>query len=439
MQISVISGPDAGKIFALGREPTVCVGRGSECEVQLIDPSVSRIHFEIRISEGRAILHDAGSRWGTLVNGSKADTYELRPGDVITVGDTNLRWLPEARPEASTIAPPRRHGAESPAGIAQPVPLAPKTEEAGVPKGAAKPSVNLRSLVGQSFGNYLVQSVQAESRSGIVFLATDRDSRQPVALKLFWPNFMQRRDAVERFLRTIQTMSPLRHPNLVVLLEADQTEGICWTASEFVVGMSARQLIQQSGVAGMLDWQRVLSVAFDIARALEFAASHGIVHRNITPSNILVQKSDGVAKLGDLQLAKAIEEFDSAAVTRAGEILGDLPYLSPEQTLGERLSHRSDLYGLGATLYALLAGRPPCEGLTTAETVIKIQAQRPEPPTKYHLSIPAIFEGVVMRLLAKHPDDRFPDATKLLKELERVEKYTRPVPARNADPDATEF
>jgi serine/threonine protein kinase len=145
-----------------------------------------------------------------------------------------------------------------------------------------------------------------------------------------------------------------------------------------------------------------------------------------------------VAKLGDLLLAKALDELGSDRITRAGEIVGDLPYVSPEQTAGERIDHRSDLYSLGATLYALLTGRPPCEGFNTADTVLRIQTQRPDPPTKYHLAVPAIFEGVVMRLLAKRPDDRFADATQLLNELDRVEKYTKPVESHEAPPDATE-
>ena len=149
----------------------------------------------------------------------------------------------------------------------------------------------------------------------------------------------------------------------------------------------------------------------------------------------MIRQSDGLAKLGDLLLAKALDELGPETITRAGEIVGDLPYLSPEQTAGERIDARSDLYSLGATLYALLTGRPPCEGLNTADTVFRIQTQRPDPPTKYHLAVPAIFEGVVMRLLSKRPDDRFADATQLLKELDRVEKYTKPIESREPEPD----
>lgn len=416
MQLVVVAGPDAGVVFSIPTDRSWRAGRGAECDGVLNDPSISRLQFEICCENGQAILLDSGSRWGTSVNGRPVTRHELQPGDVIRVGDTELRWGPLSDPAVTTIAPVRQK--ELPAGE----PL--------------RPAVNPESLIGQTIDRYRLQHLESRARTGVVFRATDRDSGAMIAFKVFWPELMDNAAVRDRFLQAIRTMNPLRHPNLVVLFDAGVTEGLCWTASEFVIGETAKQMIQRAGVSGMLDWKPVLRIATDITKALEFAASQGVVHRNITPTNILIRKADGVAKLGDLMLAKALDSLGMAKVTRAADIVGDLPYLSPEQTAGERLDARSDLYNLGATIYALLTGRPPCEGLTTAETVLKIQTQRPEPPTKYHLSIPALFEGVVMRLLAKRPDDRFADATQLLKELDRVDRYTQPVASRNAPPDA---
>ena len=218
-------------------------------------------------------------------------------------------------------------------------------------------------------------------------------------------------------------MLPLTHPNLVELYDSGQDEGLCWMASEFVEGENAAQLIFRIGIAGMLDWRQSLKIGLYVARALEFAAKHQIVHRKITPRCILVRRVDGAAKLGGLGLAKSLDDDAAAKVTCAGEIVGDLAYCSPEQSLGKHVDARSDLYNLGATLYALLTGRPPCESRSLAETLDKIQIQPPEPPTKYHLAIPPLFEGIVLRLLAKRPDDRFADATALRMDLERVAKY----------------
>ena len=445
MYLIVVSGPDAGAVQALAPSQHLRVGRGADCELPLHDPSVSRLQFEICVENDRAVLLDPGSRWGTLVNGEMTAHHELQPGDLIHVGDTVLRWMPDSNPVATTLAPPLRpvHVSEDsgkPWPSARPELPASDLSQVLDGKTTPHPAINRAldpaTFLGKMFANYQVQSIEATARTGVVLRAVDRDSGALVALKLFWPELMHGTEAMGRFLRAIETMGPYRHPHLVALYDAGVTDGLCWTASEFVIGSSVKQMISSVGVAGMLDWQRVLRVAIHVAQVLEFAASQRIVHRNITPTNILVRHSDGVAKLGDLMLAKALDSLGLATVTQTGAVLGDLLYLSPEQTAGDHMDARSDLYSLGATLYALLTGRPPNEGLTTAETVLKIQTQRPDPPTKYHLAIPALFEGIVMRLLSKRPDDRFTDATQLLKELDRAEKYTQTVISRNAPPDA---
>ena len=432
MHLSIVSGPDAGSIFVVTPQKRLRVGRGAECELTLHDPSVSRLQFEICFENGRPVLIDNGSRWGTQVNGVISVRHELRPEDRISVGDTELRWVPVSDASASTIAPTRPATLILAAGT--PPVASPKRPVAERPvfRRALDPS----AFVGQTFTSYQVQFVEAKARTGVVFRAVDRDSQAVVALKLFWPELMTNSQAMSRFLRTIETIGPYRHSHLVALYDAGVSDGLCWTASEFVIGESVKQMISNVGVAGMLDWRRVLKIAMNVAKALEFAASHQIVHRNITPTNVLVRRSDGVAKLGDLMLAKALDSLTEGTVTCAGEILGDLPYLSPEQTLGVRVDSRSDLYSLGATLYALLTGHPPCNGLTDAETMQKIQKQCPESPKKYHRAIPALFEGIVMRLLSKRPEDRFVDATQLLKELARAETSTQPIVARNAPADS---
>jgi len=254
--------------------------------------------------------------------------------------------------------------------------------------------------------------------------------RVEVALKVFRPEAMKDLAAVARFRRAAATMMPLTHPHLVELFDVGEEpivggkdRGLCWSASEWIEGENAAQMIRRIGVAGMLDWRQSLKVAMHVARALDFAAQHQIVHRNLAPRHILVRKSDGVVKLGGLGLAKSLDDDASAKVTRAGEIVGELSYCSPEQVGGKRLDARSDLYNLGATVYALLTGRPPCEGRSFHETLDKIQTQRPEPPTKFHLAVPAQLEGIVMRLLEKRPEDRFGNAGQLLADLDRAATY----------------
>src|SRR5262249_10639298 len=156
----------------------------------------------------------------------------------------------------------------------------------------------------------------------------------------------------------------------------------------------ATQVITRIGTAGMLDWRNALRVAIHMARALEFAENEHIIHRNIKPSNILIRSEDKLTKLGDLMLAKALEGTMAEQITRPGELVGDVAYMSPERTHGGAavVDCRSDLYSLGATVYALLTGRPPFTGDTLPETIRKIREADPVRPKKYQLAIPDLLE-----------------------------------------------
>ena len=242
-----------------------------------------------------------------------------------------------------------------------------------------------------------------------------------MALKVLRPEFAKDEEEIQRFIRAVKTMLPLRHPNLVTLYGAGKTGPHCWIAMEFIEGESLTQVIQRIGVAGMLDWKNAFRVALDIGRALQFAHEQHIVHRNVAPQNILLQKSDKTAKLGDLMLAKAMEGVLAQQVTRPGELVGAVEYMSPERTRGTQdIDGRSDIYGLGATLYALLTGRPPFEGSTLIEKITRIRQTEPDKPTKYQMGINGFFESAVLKMLAKRPQDRFQTASELLKELDRI-------------------
>ncbi|MCA9120556.1 MAG: protein kinase [Planctomycetaceae bacterium] len=132
----------------------------------------------------------------------------------------------------------------------------------------------------------------------------------------------------------------------------------------------------------MLDWRRVLRIAIQLAEALQAVAAYNMIHRNITPHNILIRASDDSVKLSDLVFAKAISGTRLEEITSPGQLVGELVYLSPEQTGTERpIDFRSDIYSLGASLYALLTGRPPLEGRNSSETLHKIQYDIPAAPT----------------------------------------------------------
>jgi serine/threonine-protein kinase len=242
-------------------------------------------------------------------------------------------------------------------------------------------------------------------------------------LKVLLPEFSKDEEEMQRFIRAMKTMLPLRHPNLITLLAAGKTGPYCWVSMEYADGESLTQVIERIGVAGMLDWREAFRVAVQIARLLDYAQEHQIIHRNISPKNILRRKEDKAAKLGDLMLAKALEGTLAEQITRPGALVGNLDYMSPERTReGGDVDGRSDIYSLGATVYALLTGRPPFPGASLAEKVTKIRQAEPPKPSKYQMAIPHRFESIVLKMMAKEPNDRYQTAAQLVKDLEQIGK-----------------
>jgi serine/threonine protein kinase len=403
-QLVVIAGPDLGRSFSLVDGQTLLLGRGQNTESRLKDPAVSRVHCEVQVDEGKILLKDSGSSSGTQVNGKRiSGKYELRPGDHITIGSTQIRYQLEGEPDASTVM----------------------TEPAGATKVPSEEVEQLAALVGTSLGHFAIQSAIAKGPSSFIFRAMDTKDNREVALKVLAPEFSQDEEEMQRFVRTMKTVLPLKHPNLVTLYGAGKTGNHCWVAMEYIDGESLTQVIERIGIAGMLDWRNALRVAIHVARALAYAHEQNIIHRNITPQNIMIRHSDKATKLGDLMLAKALEGTLAKQVTKPGELVGDVSYMSPERTrgTGAEVDGRSDIYGLGATVYALLTGRPPCEGTSLVDTITKIRSAEPVKPKKYQLAIPDLFEGAVLQMLAKRPDDRFQSAEDLVEQLERVAKF----------------
>ncbi len=401
MQLVVISGPDRGRSFSLTEGQTLLIGRGQASNTQLSDPHVSRVHCQVEIDGGKVRLVHSGGSGGTRVNGRPVDDKELQPGDVIRIGDTELRFQLEGVPDESTLARP---------GLSKPKP---------------RPRVTpLKDLVGQSLAHFQFEEVIAKGTTGMVFRAHDTEHDRMVALKVLEPEFAGDEENMQRFVRAMKTMLPVRHENIVSIYAAGKNGPYCWVAMEYVDGENLEDVIARIGTMGQLDWREGFRAAVHIARALEAAYEHKIIHRNITPKNILRRKSDKLAKLGDLMLAKALEGTLARQVTQPGQLIGDVAYMSPERTRSQtEVDGRSDIYGLGATVYALLTGRPPFEGDSLPEMITKIRQEEPVKPKHYQLSIPDLFEDLVLRMLAKRPEDRYQTPKELLKDLTRIGKY----------------
>jgi serine/threonine protein kinase len=398
-RLQVVAGPDKGRAFSLGETASLLLGRGKQAAARLTDPHVSRTHCAIEVRGPRLVLTDLESHSGTYVNGERVTEIELHPGDVIKVGATQLRVEDDQAAGPSVRVAANRATAPP----------------------AVLPAERLHELKGATLSHYVVGEMIGRGQSGLLFRAHDFKHERRVAFKVLWPQFAQDDEAVQRFIRAMKTALPLRHPNLVSVYGAGRTGTYCWIAMEYVEGESLAQVLARLGPGNVLDWQKALCIAVYVARALEYAHSRQIVHRNVTPQNVLVGPRPELTKLGDLMLAKAREGKLAKQITGAGELLGDLRYLSPEQTLGSGpIDDRSDLYSLGALTYALLTGRPPCEGANLVETITKIRQVEPIRPTTYQPAVPDQFEAVVLRMLAKRPEKRFAETRLLLQDLERI-------------------
>ncbi len=399
MQLVVIRGPDQGRTFPLADGQTLIIGRSPTSDTQLGDPHVSRVHCQVEVDGAAVVLSDRGGAGGTLVMGREIEKHELQPGDVVQLGQTELRFLLEGAGSDTTVVVPGRS----------------KPDPAGGP---------LRNLAGESIGVYQIEQVIAKGASGMVCRAHDTEHDRTVALKVLDPDFSGDEENMQRFVRAMKTMLPIRHENIVSIYAAGKNGPYCWVAMEYVEGENLAEVIDRIGAVGQLDWKDAFRVAVHIARALQEAYEHKIIHRNITPTNILQRTSDKVTKLCDLMLAKALEGTQAKQVTQPGELVGDIAYMSPERTRGQsKVDGRSDIYGLGATVYALLTARPPFEGHSLPELISKIRQTEAVKPKQYQLGIPDLFEDLVVRMLAKRPEDRYQTAEELLTDLLRIGRY----------------
>ncbi len=397
-RLVVSAGPDEGKEFPLPERATLTIGRGDTAQLRLTDPTTSRAHCLIECMGGRTVVRDNGSKAGTKVNGKHLGTgeHELRADDIINIGSTRLRF--------------------------QYVAQAPRAAEAS-PDDLSVAHEEVRKLSGSKLAHYEIGSVVGDGSSGVVFRAVDFKENREVALKVYTKDFAENEEALQRFIRAVKTMLPMRHSNLVTLYGGGKTGPFCWMAMEYVEGENLKETIDRIGRGGKIDWRPALRMAIDIARGLQYLHSEKIIHRNLSPGNILFSKL-GTCKLGSLILAKALSGALAKDVTVGGNLPGEVRYLAPEQLgAGGPIDGRADVYSLGTLIYALLTGKTPFEAKTPLETATMILQREPMPPCKLNPSVPPALEKIVLKMLAKHPDDRFQMAMHAMMELEQLPKF----------------
>ena len=281
----------------------------------------------------------------------------------------------------------------------------------GVP---AEPSLTA-STQPDSFagGRYRVQRALGEGAKKRVYLAHDELLDRDVALALIKTEGL---DDVgrERVVREAQAMGRLgTHPHLVAVLDFGQHEGSPFIVTEYLAGGSVADLVNRGTVAT----EQALEIASGVARGLAFAHEQNVIHRDLKPGNVWLA-SDGVAKIGDFGLAVSLDE---SRLTQHGMMIGTVAYMPPEQALAGEVTPRSDLYALGAMLYELLTGAPPFVGEDATAVISQHVNTAPVRPSLRSEHCPPDLEGLILRLLAKAPDDRPASATEVLAALQAID------------------
>lgn len=365
------SGPTAGKEFALVKD-LVVMGRQSTSDIQIVDNLASRAQCNIRRDGRLYSLVDLGSRNGTLLNGKKVGERLLFPGDRIRIGEVEFIFVKET-------------------GDAELKDLLTKYE--------------LKKKIG-------------EGGMGIVFTAVQRSMAREVALKILAPKYANREKFVEQFIAEARAAGKLNHQNLIQVHDVGTENGIHYFSMECVDGPTCLEMLRAQG---QLEPSEALEIVRQVAKGLEYAHDHRLIHQDIKPDNIMVG-TNNVVKLADLGISKTFDEVaaDAPQGNESKKIMGTPHYMAPEAAMGKKIDHRIDIYSLGATLWHLLTGKTVFHGITPTE-VLKAHVTEELPNlTDLRPGISPSVVALVAKMLAKKPEDRPQSAREIVVEVERI-------------------
>jgi eukaryotic-like serine/threonine-protein kinase len=353
--------------------------------------------------------------------------------------------VPVVKPPSSSSAVPDKQGPVSSMGYAATLapgsaemkaiapPIATPISSQKLPKQST-PSVSIlpppavdHDLTGKLLNNrYQIEAKIGEGGFGAVYRATQVGMNRKVALKVLHARMAKDQQVVGRFRREAQASSLLRAPHTVQVYDFDQSpDGIMYLAMEMLTGKSLHAILQEEGA---LPPPRLAHVLDGIADSLGEAHAQGIVHRDIKPENIFLEPrpTPDFAKVLDFGIAKIVSGeggmAGGPALTAAGQTLGTLEYMSPEQLMGAQLDGRSDLYALGILAYELVTGALPFPAKTPGEMITAHLKTVPQPPSRLapNRGIPPLLDQIILKLLAKKREERYRDTAELRGDLERL-------------------
>jgi eukaryotic-like serine/threonine-protein kinase len=257
-----------------------------------------------------------------------------------------------------------------------------------------------------------------------VHLARDQRLHRDVAIKVLRADLARDPSFYLRFRREAQNAAALNHPAIVAVYDTGEAETpngpLPYIVMEYVEGVTLRDIVHTDGP---MEQRRAIEVIADACQALNFSHQHGIIHRDVKPANIMISKA-GAVKVMDFGIARALA--DASNVTQTAAVIGTAQYLSPEQARGEKVDARSDVYSLGCVLYEMLTGEPPFVGDSPVAVAYQHVREDPVPPSQRHEGIPPGLDAVVLKALAKNPDNRYQTAAEMRADLVKVHSGEQP-------------
>ena len=276
------------------------------------------------------------------------------------------------------------------------------------------PRYNRTAVIGQTISHYKITEKLGEGGMGVVYKAEDVNLKRPVALKFLASHLLGDEGIGARFRREAEAAASLNHPNICHVYEITEAEGKTFIAMAFIEGEPLEKKVE----AGPLKLTEVLDIAIQTARGLQAAHGNKVVHRDIKPANLIIGK-DGHVTITDFGLALLT---DRSKLTRTDETMGTVTYMSPEQTYGAELDHRTDIWSLGIVVYEMIVGQPPFKGHYDRAVIYSITSEAPEPMTGLRTGVPMELEWIADKCLAKQAAERYQSAAELLIDLTTLAK-----------------
>jgi eukaryotic-like serine/threonine-protein kinase len=266
-------------------------------------------------------------------------------------------------------------------------------------------------------GKYELIEMIGRGGMGVVYKATDPEIGRTVSIKLMTKAVVNQTDLLKRFYREAQSAGKLQHPNIVTIYDLGVQEATPYIVMEFLEGESLASMISSRRALAL---EEKLRIVIQTCEGLSYAHERSIVHRDIKPANLMVLK-DGTVKIVDFGIAR----IEGENVTRTGQVMGSIQYMSPEQINGARVDSRTDIFSTGVVLYQLLTYVLPFQGKDSGEMVLKVIHGAPTPLCQFLKAYPPQLDGIVERALAKNPDERYQSAADLAFELSQIQEQLK--------------